>query len=93
MSEYEEGHIHFTISEFASLCEDLGFHYILPLFMKQLRIYKALPDNIDDCLAVMNEMNKMTMPMSYIYQSIVNEMLEDAQDDVLITDEETPDGQ
>lgn len=92
MSEYEEGYIHFTIIEFARLCEDLGFHYILPLLMKQLHIYRALPDNIDDCLTVMNEMNKMTVPMSYVYKTIVNEMLEEAQDDVLVTDEEAPDG-
>lgn len=97
MSEYEEGHVHFTVSEFARLCEELGFYHILPLFTKQLRVYKAVPIDLDEAYEVMKELDKLVVMCGYAYQVLLNEALAEAEerkhDDAFIdTDEDETDG-
>lgn len=103
MTDQEESHIHFTVNAFAELSEELGIDVVFEMFLKKVRIYKAIPKNIECVVAALKATEHIQVVLFHRYLQLINNMLdesaevneiiEEGNDDVLITDEETPDGQ
>lgn len=81
MSEYEEGHIHFTVTEFAKLCEELGFHQILPLLLYNIRLKRCISSDIQHLEQALEAFEELVTPVGKEYVKQVNAKLEDAEED------------